>query len=214
MRTGSAGVRTTKNAFEGLLVLMLFGTATALSWEEFVRMPIEEKYLYQYERLKQIENGSFQNQYLTKAEAASWKASMAIQANLLRANFPMAMVHVNKYLSTVKMQLPIKPAPTKFIKVGGVYVSEEICKANPSECYIAPVVQNQTQNKTINKRTPAECSAARQKDWELYCYQMANSPDKVDCDYIAKYNPQGMAGVLDNMAALPNTNQGICLRGG
>ena len=189
-------------------MLLLVAVASAYTWDEFCKIPLEEKYLIQYERLKQIEAGTFANQYLTKTEAASWRASIAEQAQELITNYPQTYLSVLKRVMNVT-QPKVQYVEAKMIKVGDhSYVSEEICKANPSACQAA-LVQNKTQVKTPapNKRTPAECSAARQKDWDAFVY--SNYPN-VPTEGVNEAEKQAL---LDRMAEGYYSWQAKCLRG-
>jgi hypothetical protein len=119
-----------------------------------------------------------------------------------------AVTKVKGYMAT--MSAAPKPASeTKFIKVGDIYVSEATCKADPKQCEVAPPIANITQvkNKTTTKRTAAECSAARQKDWEVYCWQNALI---ISC---VSVNAENKNMVLDNLAEGYYSNQAVCLRG-
>ena len=116
-------------------------------------------------------------------------------------------------LICAKKKLPVFQNATMVI-VGGHYVSASVCHADPKACEVqANITQNQTQAPAY-KRTIAECSAAREKYWAQYCYAMDSGTDKIDCGYIAQFDPAEMNSILDNMANESNTNQGICLRGG
>ena len=195
-----------------LAIMVLMGYSFALSWQEFVSLPLEEKMLLQYENLKGVANGTFSTPYLTAAEAASMRTSFSENvveyARAYPNDYNRAMANVRKLKVSIK-PVAITYVEAKFVKVGDHYVSEAICKADPSACPAAPVNQTQAQNKTAppNKRTAAECSAAREKDWGIYCWQ--NYPN-VACDGVSAADKNM---VLDNIAEGYYSNQAICLRG-
>jgi hypothetical protein len=149
-----------------LLFLIITSLSFSFSWEAFVKMPLNEKYLIQNEMAKRL---NMQNDLKNMLSSYVNDYSMHYPAE-----YKTAMANVNKYL--VNISMPAVQKETKFIKIGGVYVSEATCKANPEQCIVAsePVIQvkNQTvvANKPANKRTAAQCVAARQKDWEARVY--------------------------------------------
>jgi uncharacterized protein (DUF885 family) len=198
-----------------LMLALLMSSCFALSYQSFVSLSLEEKMLLQNEGLKRIENGSASSQYLTSSEATTvkqqWFTPM-IQAFSSRypTEYNKAVSNVKGYMESMTNAVTqVNQSETKFIKVGDVYVSETICKASPKLCEIAPEpVKNQTVVKPANKRTAAQCSAARQKDWEVYCWQNAMI---ISCDAVSDANKNM---VLDNLAKGYYSNQAICLRGG
>jgi hypothetical protein len=100
---------------------------------------------------------------------------------------------------------------TKYVKVGDVYVSESVCKAYPKQCEVKP---NQTtvapKVQIPNKRTAAECSAARAKDWEIYCAIVRQEGFEIDC---VNANVKAKNEILDNLAEGLQSWQAKCLRG-
>jgi hypothetical protein len=179
-------------------IMVLMSLSYSLSWSAFVNMPINEKYLLQNEMAQRL---NMPNDI--KSVLSSCVSDYAIH---YPSEYKSAMVNVNKYLKNVSM--PVAQKETKFIKVGDVYVSEAICKASPEQCVVAPV-KNQTvvAIKPENKRTAAQCGAAREKDWQVYCWQNARI---ISCDAVAQTDK---AMILDNLAEGYYSSQAICLRG-
>ena len=187
-------------------IMLLMSVTSAMSWSSFVSLPLEEKMLIMEDRLAQIENGSLYSSSLTKAEATKMHSDMDAWCREFKTSAP---DEYSKAEGNVKSMvfLRVNETETKFIKVGDVYISETICKASPEQCVVAPepVVKNKTV--VANKRTAAECSAARQKDWEVFCWQNART---ISCDAVAQIDK---TMILDNLAQGYYSNQAICLRG-
>jgi hypothetical protein len=192
-------------------ILLLASSCWALTWESFVKLSLEEKYLLMNERLKQVENGSVSNPYLNRAGATimrQWAIGwipMFVAQN--QDGYVKAMANVNEYMKNMT-EVATPWLPTKFIKVGDRYVSESVCKADPAYC-VEPVA-NITKNVTApvkNKRTAAECGAAREKDWAVYCWQNAKT---ISCDAVSSIDK---TMILNNLAQGYYSNQAICLRG-
>ena len=178
-------------------IMVLMSLSYSLSYQAFVMMPLDEKYLLQNEMAQRL-NAPDELKSVLSSCASDYSVHYP-------SEYKTAMANVKKYLENISM--PVAQNETKFIKVGDTYVSEAICKASPEQCVVAPV-QNQTvKAKPADKRTPAQCSAAREKDWEVYCWQNANI---ISCD---KVSDASKTNVLDNLAQGYYSNQAICLRG-
>lgn len=184
-----------------IFIMLLISLQNALSWTDYVKLPIEEKMLLQYERLNQISNGEIFIEGMSKTEAV---ACLKYYSNYEYSQ--QAVSHIQGILKNITPVQNYSIEETKFIKVGDSFVSEKICNENQKLCE-APAI-NKTQEKVIvNKRTAAECVEAREKDWEIYCWQ--NYPN-IACDGV---NEVDKNMVLDNLAQGYYSNQAICLRG-
>lgn len=180
-------------------MLLLAACASACSWSAFVRLPLDQKYLLE---AAMIQNSSLPGSI--KQMASQYASGYSINHP---AEYATAMESVQAMLVNVSMPVAKN---TTMIKVGGVYVSQSVCQANPKAC-VQPAAPGQQAAVVQNKRTPGQCLSAREKDWDSYCYIMYNSQDKVNCAAVSEANKDQ---VLDSMAAEPNTNQGACLSGG
>lgn len=162
-----------------LIILLLASSCWAMSWESFVNLPPDQKMAIQLKNLNRIADGNLSNPYIAKEEAALWLGRKPIEV--------------------------IKP--TIFIKVGDHYVSESLCKADPAYCVEPAKAVTTTPAKNANKRTPEQCGAAREKDWQVYCWQNAKT---ISCDAVSNADK---TMILNNLAQGYYSNQAICLRG-
>lgn len=173
-----------------LILLLLASLAYPISWQDYIALPIDQKMILQNQRLNKIAEGSIPTPYISPQQAAS--------------------------ILGIKILIPITTAPTitvinqptNFIKVGDRYVSESICKAYPKECEAPIIVQNKTKvaQAPANKRTAAECVAAREKDWDAFVW--SNYPN-ID----PNANGAEKEALLDRMAEGYYSWQAKCLRG-
>lgn len=99
-----------------------------------------------------------------------------------------------------------KPEEAKLIKVGNQYISEKVCKENPSLCEIKNETKSTPPTSKPLVRTIVQCLDAREKDWQNWCW----INPKIDC---ANAPASAKKEILDNLAKSENSNQGRCLRG-
>ena len=185
-----------------ILILACFSLVSAISWKEYVALPLDQKYCLQYLRISQVANGSLANQYMSKNDALKLKDSFNLGFS--------ADTMAKSRLILVNLSLAPTYIEPKMIKVGDHYVSETICISQPSLCQVAPIVKvNQTQT-VVYARTAAQCVSAREKDWKTWCYIMESGSDKVDCNNAPSASKNQ---ILDNIAKNANSEQGKCLRG-
>lgn len=190
-----------------LFMLMLFmAMPFAMSWEAFVSLPLEEKMILMDDTLTKLENGSMSSSLMTKTEAGKMHTDTRQWCLEFQSNNPEEYVKAKGNVESMVF-IKVNETETKFIKVGDVYISETICKASPEQCVVAPAAVQPVKTKPANKRTPAQCSAAREKDWQVFCWQNAKT---ISCDAVA---PIDKTMILDNLAQGYYSNQAICLRG-
>lgn len=193
---------------KAMFILLLVSLSFA-SWESFCAMPIEEKMLLQNERLKQVENGSLIIAGLDLSTVSSMRAYLNewidVYSNKFQVDYSQAVKNVQAYIQSMPKEIKIIQSATKFIKVGDKYVSESICQAYPAECVVSQPTAPPA--KVYNPRTPGECSGAREKDWEVFCWQRAK---EISCDAVTDANKDQ---ILDSIAEGYYSNQAVCLRG-
>jgi hypothetical protein len=197
-----------------IIMALLISSVYSISWSSFVSLSLEEKMLLQNEGLKRIENGTVSSPYLTSPEASSirkdFTSTLSSFASYYPSEYNRAVSNVKGYMQTISTHTVVSDFAneTKFIKVGDIYVSEAVCKASPKLCEVAPepvVVKNKTV--VANKRTAAECVAARQKDWDARVY--SNYPN-IPTEGVNEVEKQAL---LDRIAEGYYSWQAICLRG-
>lgn len=182
------------------ILLVLMSLISAINWETYMKLPLEEKYICQDII---IQNSSMSNKI--KTDSASLINNFFLK---YPKEYVEAVANVQKLEINISKQT--EQIETGFVKVGDKYVSKKVCATNPEQCEVKAAPEPPQTQTVVNKRTAEECLSAREKDWQIYCQIVYQEGMNIDCQ---NPNPEAKKQILDNIMAGSQSEQAKCLRG-